>query len=406
MIDIAVIGGGAAGFFGAIACAEANAALRVVILEQSGAVLGKVKVSGGGRCNVTNACQDPAQLVQFYPRGSRELLGPFNRFGPRQLIDWFDRHGVALKTEADGRMFPTTDNSQTIIDCLTQSARAAGVEVRLRSRVTGISAETEGFSIQIGEGETLRARQVLVATGSSPAVWEWLAQVGHSIVEPVPSLFTFHITDDRISGLAGLSVPMAEIRVGKKICQRGPLLVTHWGMSGPAVLRTSAWGARELANCQYQTPISINWAAQVWPDLPAAREAIQQMRSSDGKKGVQTMPLAALPARLWKRLCEAADISESLRWADLSKKQSEALATELSAGNFLVTGKSTFKEEFVTAGGVSLREIDFRTLQSRKIPGLFFAGEVLDIDAVTGGFNFQAAWTTSWLAGTEMAKMR
>lgn len=405
-MDIAIIGGGAAGFFSAITCATAMPQSRVTIFERGKSVLEKVRISGGGRCNVTHACFDAKTLVQYYPRGSRELLGPFMQFGPQQTIEWFQKRGVTLKTEADGRMFPTTDNSQTIVDCLQKAAQQAGVTVRTHTRVEKIffAADKKNFQLQVqGEAKPLSFSKVLIATGSNTAIWEMLQSLGHTIVSPVPSLFTFNIKDPRILDLMGIAAAHAQVRVpGTKLQSEGPLLITHWGMSGPGILRLSAWGARALESHAYQFPLEVNWLGRM--DAEAISDQLQLQKMEHAKKLIFGRPLFELPARLWERLVTAAEIPDTLRWADLDKKRLQKLVTQLSAGNFSVKGKSTFKEEFVTAGGVALNEVNFKTFESKKIPGLYLAGEVLDIDAITGGFNFQAAWTGAWIAGNAIAQ--
>ncbi len=400
--EILVIGGGAAGFFAAITAAETNPSARVVVLERGNAVLQKVKISGGGRCNVTHACYDARELTQYYPRGSRELLGPFLRFGPRETVRWFEQRGVRLKTEADGRMFPVTDDSQTIIDCLWKAARAAGVQVRMGARVETIEpAENGQWRVRLARSETLTANRLLVATGSSEAGWTMLAGLGIAIVEPVPSLFTFNIKDERLRELAGVSVPAAAVQVeGARLQAEGPLLVTHWGLSGPAILRLSAWGARDLHRMGYAFTLTVNWLADQTEAEIAAR--LLQSKQENAKRQIAANPPFNLPKRLWERLVQAAGIDPGMRWADAGKTALQQLASQLGAGRFSVRGKSAFKEEFVTAGGVDLREVDFKTFQSKRFPGLYFAGEVLDIDAITGGFNFQAAWTGGWIAGSAM----
>lgn len=401
-MNIVIIGGGAAGFFAAITCAEANPAARVSILERGQAVLQKVKVSGGGRCNATHACFDARELVRHYPRGSRELLAPFLRFGPQDTVQWFERRGVRLKTEADGRMFPVSDDSQTIVECLWQAARRAGVQVLTGARVEGLEPGAAGWRIRIGRQESLHADRVMVAAGSSEAVWDMLAALGHRIVPPAPSLFTFNIRDERLRELAGISVPRASLQApGQKLDALGPLLVTHWGLSGPAVLRLSAWGARDLHALGYHFDLKINWLGD--ENTSAVLETLNALKQTQAKKQALANAQFQLPQRLWERLCAAAGISAGQRWADLDKKTLQGLATELSAGLYAVQGKSTFKEEFVTAGGVDLREVNFKTFSSKLFPHLYFAGEVLDIDAITGGFNFQAAWTGGWIAGHAMA---
>ncbi len=402
---IIIIGGGAAGFFTAIRAAECDPDAQVIILEKSKDVLGKVKVSGGGRCNLTHACFIPRELSKFYPRGEKELLGPFNRFACGDTIDWFEKRGVTTKIEEDGRMFPTSDDSQTVIDCLWSAARKAGVKVYTNTPLKSIKAPTQVGKTWVIEtnNQTLHANKVMLATGSAPSMWDLLAKLGHQIVPPVPSLFTFNIKDPRLSDLLGVSVPLAEVQVdGQKLRSSGPLLITHWGLSGPAILKLSAWGARELAALNYRFGVRVNW---IMSKLESTREDLETLKQEDGRKMVMANAQFGLANRLWKRLVQAAGIREDKRWADLSKKEIQALAEELTQGRFQVNGKSTFKEEFVTAGGVDLKEVDFKTFESKLFPGLFFAGEVLNIDAITGGFNFQAAWTGGWIAGEAMAKL-
>ena len=403
-MQIAIIGGGAAGFFAAITCAEANPACRVTIFERGKAVLEKVRISGGGRCNVTHHCFDARTLVQFYPRGSRELLGPFLQFGPEQTVAWMEGRGVRLKAEADGRMFPVTDNSQTIVDCLQRAAQEARVQVRLGARVERMQPLASGGWQLLVTGETpLNFDKIMIATGSSTAAWDLLRGLGHHIVAPVPSLFTFNTKDTRLRELSGLSVPLAQVRVpGSKLQAQGPLLVTHWGLSGPAVLRLSAWGARHLHDLDYRFPLEVNWLGTV--STAEIGDQLQVLKRDQAKKTVGAHAQFELPLRLWQRLIAAADIPETQRWADLDKKQATQLALQLTAATFSIAGKSTFKEEFVTAGGVLLKEVNFKTFASKIQPNLYLAGEVLDIDAITGGFNFQAAWTGGWLAGQAMAE--
>jgi len=396
---IGIIGGGAAGFFAAITCAEANPACKVTIFERGKSVLEKVRVSGGGRCNVTHDCFDARELVKFYPRGQRELLGPFMQFGPEDTVAWFEARGVQLKTEADGRMFPTSDDSQTIVDCLTHAAQAAGVKVLTSTRVEKIEPLPDGrwrVGAQVFD-------KIMLATGSSTAAWDWLKDLGHNLIAPVPSLFTFNTKDTRLRELSGVSVPLAQLSIpGTKLAAEGPLLVTHWGLSGPAVLRISAWGARELHEMGYKFPLEINFLQE--KDPQAVSKILLEIKQENGKKMVAPNPLFNLPSRLWQRLVEAAGIPSERRWADLGKADLQQLAAQLSRATFQITGKSTFKEEFVTAGGVSLKELNFKTFESRVCPNLHLAGEVIDIDAITGGFNFQAAWTGGYLAGLAMAE--
>jgi len=400
---VVIVGGGAAGFFAAIACKEADPAAGVTVLEAGASVLSKVRVSGGGRCNVTHDQPDPALLIRGYPRGGRALRGPFTRFGPRETVGWFARRGVTLKTEPDGRMFPTTDDSGTVIACLTGAAALAGVEVRTKAAVDAVEPDGGRFVVRLKAGEALQADRVLLATGGAPVGYRIAAALGHAIEPPVPSLFTFEVDDPRLSGLAGVSVPNARVRLdGAKEHHEGPLLVTHWGLSGPAVLRASAWGARLLHDAGYQLGFTVDWRPDLRED--EVRVALQRAKQEDARRKVLAHGPFGLPQRLWRSLAAAAGAGEETRWADASKALLNALATEVHAGRYRVVGKGVFKEEFVTCGGVRLKEVDFATMESRVRPGLHFAGEVLDIDGVTGGFNFQAAWTTGWLAGRAMAR--
>lgn len=402
---IVVAGGGAAGFFGAVTCAQNHPDAGVILLEKSPELLAKVTISGGGRCNVTHACFDPDRLVERYPRGARELIGPFHRWQPRDTVEWFEARGVKIKTEDDGRMFPTTDKSSTIVDCLVREARGAGVDIRLRAGVTKAERRTGGgFRLHLSGGELLECDRILLATGGNQNSngFAVAAGLGHEIQPLVPSLFTFNIKDARLAGLPGISVPEAEVSVpSDRLRQRGPLLITHWGLSGPAILKLSAWGARALADRDYTFDLDVNWMPSIArPALIALLEAIR--RDQPGKMLVNT-PQGGLPARLWRSLVIGAGLAEESRWSTLSNAGLQRLAQELNAGRFRVEGKSLFKDEFVTCGGVNLREVDFRTMQSRICPGLHFAGEVLDLDGVTGGFNLQAAWTTGWIAGQSLA---
>ena len=404
MSKITIIGGGAAGFFAAISIAENNPKAQIIILERGKNVLEKVKISGGGRCNVTHACFVPRELVKNYPRGDKALMSPFTRFAAGDTIDWFDKHGVALKIEDDGRMFPTSDDSQTIVDCLQQAAAQKGVKILRGYRVEDVQVfdnlpvgQAGKFVIKTNQGE-IETDKIVFATGSSTAVWDILKKMGHTIVKPVPSLFTFNIKDPRLEGLAGVSVNEADVKVeNSKLSASGPLLVTHWGLSGPGILRLSAWGARELFDKNYQFKIKVNWTG--FYNLEEVKETLNDCKSTVYKKNINNTPQYNLPSRLWERLMLAAQIPLSMKWADVSKKHLQALAEQLVQGNFEVNGKSTFKEEFVTAGGVELDEVNFKTFESKLVPNLFLAGEVLNIDAITGGFNFQAAWTGGWIVG-------
>lgn len=399
--DLIVIGGGAAGFFGAINAAKQNKSLKILILERGKKVLEKVKISGGGRCNVTHSCFDPSALIHYYPRGNRELLGPFHKFGPGDTLHWFESRGVPLKTESDGRVFPTSNDSNSIINCLQKQREQLGIELKLGSRVTNLKPlEGKGWFIQT-DFEHYQTTSILVATGSNPKIYKLLAKIGLPIIAPVPSLFTFNCKDSRIKGLPGISVNHAKITITSfaskgKLTADGPLLITHWGFSGPAILKLSAWGARTLNDVQYQFTLKINW-------LGIDGLEIEDFMAAQDKKNKLSRVSLKIPQRLWLNLLNHLKISPLSNWGDLSKKDYNKLLLELTAGEYKINGKSTFKEEFVTAGGVDLKAIDFKTFQSKDFPGLFFAGEVLNIDGVTGGFNFQAAWTGSWLAAKAIA---
>ena len=400
---LVVIGGGAAGFFAAINAAAANDNLEVTIIEKSQHLLAKVKVSGGGRCNVTHGCFEPKQLVKNYPRGSKELLGPFHAFQPGDMFDWLEQRGVALKTEDDGRVFPITDKSQTIIDCFLNEANRVGVRVRIGTHVKRFFRENDKWLIELLDQPTIEADALLIATGSAPSMHEQLIALGHTIVPAVPSLFTFNITDSRIDGLAGVSAQSCDVRIlGTKFEADGPVLVTHWGLSGPGILRLSAWAARELAEVNYDFQIRINW------DDRFTRESfidfLKEWKQEHSRNLVTAFSAAKVPHRLWVSLLSQVEGIDRLKWADVSNKQLEKIAEAICACYFQVKGKSTFKDEFVTAGGIELKEVDFKTMESKLFPGLYFAGEVLNIDAITGGFNFQAAWTTGWIAARAIAE--
>lgn len=404
-VDFAVIGGGAAGFFGAIAFAESAPGATACILEKTNRVLEKVRISGGGRCNVTHDCFDPKELTESYPRGGKSLIGPFHRWGVADTVDWFEGRGVALKTESDGRMFPVTDDSETIRRALESAADDLGVEVLLDHGVEEIRREAECWRIRLSDDSELQARNVLLASGGIRNQTGALlaGELGHSVIPAAPSLFTFKIADPKIEGLSGLSADSVTIRVpGTKLSSAGPCLVTHWGLSGPAVLKLSAWGAHELADTGYRFGIEINWCGGASEEGLVQR--CQLAREEVGKRFVRTgLEAIPLPSRLWQSLVRAAGIDDETTWSNLSKAARSRLIRQLTTCSFDVDGKSMNKEEFVTAGGVELREVDIRTMESRLHPGLYFAGEVLNIDGVTGGFNFQAAWTTGRIAGESAA---
>ncbi len=388
MYDLVVIGGGAAGIFAAIAAKQANSDAKVALLEKSAVLLAKVRVSGGGRCNVTHACFDPSQLIQNYPRGSNELRGPFHRFQPKDTIHWFEVRGVALKTESDGRIFPVSNSSETIIDCLLSEAKKLGVEIFLRQRIEKISKTESGF--EVGPFST---RRLILATGSSLEGHKWAEQLGHSIQPPVPSLFTFNVPTSPLQSLSGISVDSVELKLkGSSLSQKGPLLITHFGFSGPAALKLSAWGARFLYEHAYKVELMINWLPELTE--PKIFETLIQLKKSTPHKTLLSENVFRLPKNLWKTL-----LSDEKRLNDYSLKELQAFAHKLHSDIYQVEGKTTHKEEFVTCGGITLKEVNFKTMESKICSGLFFAGEILDIDGVTGGFNFQNAWTTGFIAG-------
>ncbi len=400
---VCVVGGGAAGFFGAITAAQRMPDAKVIILEQNKTVLNKVRIAGGGRCNVTHACFDPKELVQFYPRGQKELLGPFYTFNPSHIFDWFESRGVSLKTESDNRVFPVSDESSDIVNCLIQEAKKHKVQIWSRTKILSVEQEkSTKWVLRTASGQAIIADAVLIATGSAPLIWEMLSEF-HEITEPVPSLFTFNIQHAILKGLQGISMPNVKIRLaGHALETEGALLITHWGLSGPAVLKMSAWGARVFHSMQYRFSIVVNWTGIPKSTL---EQNLLHLRNSSSKRKIYNTPLFEISSRLWKSLLRYIKISEERIWPQLNDKQLFQLAQILCECGFKVNGKSTFKEEFVTAGGIALNEVDFRTMESRKKKNLFFAGEVLDIDALTGGFNFQAAWTTGFIAGESIAEI-
>lgn len=401
---LAVIGGGAAGFFCAVNAARMAPSLKVIILEKTSKVLSKVKVSGGGRCNVTHDCNSIAEMVKQYPRGAAFLKKAFHHFFVKDTLAWFEERGVVCKTEADGRMFPTTDDSQTVIDCLMREVNRFGIEILFHREVNRLIPTEGKWSLQLGNGETMNVDLVCIATGGypKPMQFDWLTKTGINIESPLPSLFTFNIPDNPITQLMGISVELAIVKVmGSKLVQQGPLLITHWGMSGPAILKLSAWGARELAEKQYEFTLLVNW-------LPAyneqqLREKVLQVRLDLGAQKIGSRNPFGLPMRLWHFILQQCGIDEQTRWADLPAKNQQLLVRQLNAGEFSVKGKTTFKEEFVTAGGVQLSEIHHHSMESKQHPGLYFCGEVIDCDGVTGGYNFQNAWTTGYIAAQAIA---
>lgn len=423
MFDLIVVGGGAAGFFGAIQTALANPKLKIAIFERGKTVLGKVKVSGGGRCNVTHADFEPFSLVKNYSRGEKELLGPFHSYATGDTMRFFEKRGVPLKIEQDGRIFPKSDSSQTIIDCFLSEAEKLGIEVLKNSGVKTIERSTEienGWQVTT-KNKQYHCRKLLLSTGSNTKIWEQLEALGHTVVAPVPSLFTFNCDDAIINGLQGLSlnaqvqillrthydtgasVETKSVRRKKTLfTEEGPLLITHWGFSGPAVLRLSAWAAKELNDYHYNFRIKVNWVPDY--DLGTMIGYLIEVKDIEAKRTVLKTKILDIPNRLWHRLVKSAHISATQKWANLTKNQIQTLARQLTQGSFKIEGKSTFKEEFVTAGGIDLKEIDFKRFESKILPNLFLAGEVINVDAITGGFNFQNAWTGAYIAAQAIAK--
>ncbi len=402
MKKVVIIGGGAAGYFTAINAKELNPELNITILEKGKEVLQKVKISGGGRCNVTHACFDPKELTKFYPRGEKELLGPFHQFMTGDTFEWFENHGVPLKIEEDNRVFPEANTSQAIIDCFQNAVDNLGITVLKNHGVNSVYQQNEKWIINT-KNQDFEADFVVVAAGSSKKVWELCETLDHTIIEPVPSLFTFNIKDKRIIDLGGISVPNAEVTlVGTNLENSGPLLITHWGLSGPAILKLSAFGARILADKNYQYNVLVNWLGQ---DTDSVFDELQQLKKLQAKKQVNLKsPFSDIPRRLWERLVSASEVKNDQNWADLSNKQLQNLANQLTKGLFNANGRTTFKEEFVTAGGIDLKEINFKRFESKKHKNLFFVGEVLNIDAVTGGFNFQNAWTGGFICANAIAE--
>lgn len=399
-VNVMVIGGGAAGFFSAINAAGCNTNASVTILEKSAKLLSKVHVSGGGRCNVTHACFENGLLVKNYPRGEKELINVFSRFSTVDTIKWFEDKGIKLKTEADGRMFPVTNDSETIVNCLIQEAKKNNVVIKLSVGIEEVISNENGtFTLKAGRGGVFTCDKLIIASGGNPkdAAYDWLRKLGHTIIKPVPSLFTFNIPDKPLTQLMGVSVPLAKIKIaGIKLETEGPVLITHWGLSGPAVLKASAWGARQLHDLNYNFTVSANWLPKFTEEK--LRIEFAEQRDENGAKMIINNCPFELPRRLWEYLIIKAKIAENMRWADLPKKNANILIAGLLNDEYRVQGKTTFKEEFVTCGGVSLKEIDFTTMQSKIIPGLYFAGEIIDVDGITGGFNFQNAWSTGWIA--------
>ena len=403
---IGIIGGGAAGVFAAIAAANSSAHAEVTVYEKGRSLLSKVRISGGGRCNVTHACFNPKTFCHFYPRGSRELLGPLHQFQASDTVEWFDSRGVVLKKEVDGRMFPITDSSQTIIDCLLEECRNAGVALATNAGVARVERNSDGrFHLEFGNGRTKIVDRLLIACGGlKPGkLHSSLEGLGHTLEPAVPSLFTFHIEIPWLRDLAGVSILESRVATAQsKKGQTGPLLITHWGLSGPAILKLSAWEARYLHQLDYQFDLNVDW-------LSGYSEGELKSKFASNKrlhpvKQIGNTPISPIPSRLWEALVQASGVSPMKRWAEFSRGDENRIGQNLKHCRLPVTGKSMNKEEFVTCGGVRLKEVIFKTMESRIVPGLFFAGEALDIDGITGGFNFQAAWTTGWIAGMNLSR--
>lgn len=423
MFDVIIVGGGAAGFYAAIHIAEINPQLKVAIFERGKTVLSKVKVSGGGRCNVTHGEFSAKDLTMNYPRGEKELLGPFHHYAPMDVMAFFEQRGVPLKIEADGRVFPKSDSSQSIIDCLVGEAERLGVKILRNSGVKQFGTVDNLWEVTT-MNKHYRTKTLLLATGSNPKIWQQLKAMGHTIIPPVPSLFTFNIKDERLQGIQGLSTN-AEVAILPKrmyisevsdlnlkspikdepvLQSDGPVLVTHWGLSGPAILKLSAWGANLLSDYNYAFRIRVNWAPEY--STASMLAYLRSIKEDEPKKTILRTHALDVPKRLWAKMVTAAGIGPEDRWADATRKALHELAEQLTASTFRVEGKSTFKEEFVTAGGVDLKEIDFKTFQSRLFPNLYFAGEIINVDAITGGFNFQNAWTGAYLAAQSIANAK
>jgi len=397
---VLIIGGGAAGFFAACLLAEKHKNLNITILEKDKEVLKKVRISGGGRCNVTHACYEPSDLVKFYPRGEKELYAPFFQFQPKDTIDWFSQNGVALKTEADGRMFPITDSSETIIDCFTKICKKHHVDIKLSCRVTSIRKANSKWEVTVSE-KTMLSDYLIITAGSSPSIWTILGSLGHSIVPPVPSLFTFKVNDRELNELAGISLPTVSVKIrGLKHSTFGPVLITHWGLSGPAILKMSAWASVELHELKYEFNIEINWISNNYDNVLSD---LKQTKETEAKKQMGNVVMYKIPYRFWIYLLNTSCIQPTQQWANITKKQTQDLAANLTRFPLSVKGKSTNKDEFVTAGGISLKEINFKSFQSKIHENLYFAGEVLNIDGLTGGFNFQSAWTGAYILSKDIS---
>jgi predicted Rossmann fold flavoprotein len=399
-LQVAVIGGGAAGFFAAISAKTHHPDAKVTIYEKSNKLLSKVRISGGGRCNVTHHCFDVRELVKFYPRGERPLKKAFGQFSTTDTVEWFKRRGISLKTESDGRMFPTTDDSQTIIDCLIKESRKLGIGIKTKMNIQALKSTPGSYEMNLHRGGRIHANKVIVATGGSPrsSGFDWLRELDHEIEEPVPSLFTFNMPDEPIKKLMGVVADPVSVKImGSNLQSSGPLLITHWGMSGPAILKLSAFGARELHEKDYDFKTLVNWTGE--RSEQEVRASLKEVVGEHGLKKISNVNPFQLPGRLWDFLIDKLELGSDMIWQNMGKKNINRLVHVLTNDEYQVRGKTTFKEEFVTCGGISLTDVDMKTMESRRSSGLYFAGEVLDIDGVTGGFNFQAAWTTGYIAG-------
>lgn len=401
--DLIVIGGGAAGFYGATQAAAMHTGLKVLILEKTNKLLSKVRVSGGGRCNVTHNCFDPVKLSRHYPRGERALRTVFKEYGPTDTIGWFAEKGVQVKTEADGRIFPVTDDAETIIDCFLKEARRLDIKIETGVEVVALRGDGDGIEVETATSKTYRCKRILIAIGGSPKneAYAFIRKLGHKIKPPIPSLFTFNDSAKLFTELMGISVPNAEVRIaGTKFSESGPLLITHWGLSGPAIIKLSAWAAEDLFAMHYTFTIMVSWIGPAREE--DMRMFLQTQKIQRGKQRIHAHPLFELPQRLWTRFCVLAEIPDEKVWSEISHRQLNKLLEFLIKCTFNIKGKTTFKEEFVTCGGVDIAEVDLTTLESKLVKGVFFAGEVLNVDGETGGFNFQAAWSTAFVAVRSM----
>ncbi|HMG94243.1 MAG TPA: NAD(P)/FAD-dependent oxidoreductase [Chryseolinea sp.] len=401
--DLIVIGGGAAGFFGAIQAASMKPGLRVLILEKSSKLLSKVRVSGGGRCNVTHNCFNPSELARHYPRGEKALKSLFKSFDAEDIVGWFHSNGVSLKTENDGRMFPTTDRSETIIECFLNETERLKINIKMNTPVTSIARDAEMLIVSTRGEEQYQSEKVLVAIGghANPEAYQWLVATGHSLKKPIPSLFTFNDTHKKFTDLMGISVPDATVRIaGTKFTERGPVLITHWGLSGPAVIKLSAWAAEYLHDANYLFTVMVNWTGSIQEEM--LRKQLTEFKAQRGKLKIVSNPLFNVPTRLWQRLCSLSEINDVKIWSELANKSMNRLIEYLVRCPFEIKGKTTFKEEFVTCGGIDLQNVNLVTMESKVVRNVYFAGEVLDVDGETGGFNFQSAWTTAYVAAKSM----